>query len=859
MSDIVSVSSPVTGDEEKSLGFEAGRYAFQADGAVVGQMGNTQVLVTATANKRVREGIEFFPLTVDVEERSYAAGKIPGSFFRREGRASEQAILTCRLTDRPLRPSFPDGFRNDVHVVATVLSADQENPYDVLTINAASAALCISGIPFDGPLGAVRVAYSTEGEWIPHPTYQEGEASTFEMVVAGRITDDGEVAVMMVEAGGTENAWDYYEDGAPKVNESVIAGGLDASKTWIREAIEVQRRLIAAAGVKPPIDFDVQVDYSPEVRAAVEEVGRDKLTDTQKIADKAARSAAEDEAKAEIRAALADRFADLDGADKQVGNAIRALTKEIVRSRIVNDGVRIDGRGVTDIRQLSAEVGMVAMAHGSGLFQRGETQVLNVTTLGTGRMDQMIDGIDPTTRKRYMHHYNFPPFSTGEAGFMRGPKRREIGHGALAERALLPVVPKMDEFPYTIRLVSEALSSNGSTSMASVCGSSLSMMDAGVPIKAAVGGIAMGLVHHEGKYTTLTDILGAEDAFGDMDFKVAGTEDFVTALQLDTKISGIPADVLAAALEQAYEARMKVLEVMSEAISEPREDVGPTAPKIVSFEIPADKIGEVIGPKGKVIKAIQEDTGAEINVDDDGMVGVVSVASADRDAVDEAERQIRLILDPPQAEVGAVYMGRVVNITSFGAFVNLMPGRDGLLHISKIGGKRRIDKVEDELNLGDEIEVRVDDIDPQGKISLTPTGDDDGGSDDSGSDDSDSSEDSRDSDDDRGSRGGRDGGRSRDRGDSDDDRGSRGGRDRDRDRDRGRSRDRGGRDRGGRDGDSDNGDGGKRTEMSFEEDFRKELEAEVGDLGPAQPARRPGRGGGGRGGGGGGRGGRRRR
>ena len=532
--------------------------------------------------------------------------------------------------------------------MGTVLSADQENPYDVLALNAASAALCISGIPFEGPIGAVRIAYSADGTWIPHSTYQEGDASTFEMVVAGRMLDDGDVAVMMVEAGGTPAAWDLYEGGAPKVDEAAIADGLNASKQWIREAIELQRRLIAGAGVKSPIAFEPQVDYSDEIFSAVEEVGGADLAAAQQIADKAERGAAEEAARTKVLEQLSGRFDDVDNAEKQIKAAVRSLTKQIVRKRIVEEGVRIDGRATTDIRQLSAEVAILPVAHGSGLFQRGETQVLNIATLGTQRMDQMIDGIDPVDRKRYLHHYNFPPFSTGETGFMRGPKRREIGHGALAEKALIPVIPAFEDWPYTMRLVSEVLSSNGSTSMASVCSSSLSLMDAGVPIKAPVAGIAMGLVFAEGKYTTLTDILGAEDAFGDMDFKVAGTSDFVTALQLDTKIDGIPADVLAAALNQARDARMQILDVMTGAISEPRDDVGDTAPKIVSFEIPIDKIGDVIGPKGKVINTIQAETGAEISVDDDGAVGVVSIASSNKLEVEEAERQIRP--DPRSAQ-----------------------------------------------------------------------------------------------------------------------------------------------------------------------------------------------------------------
>ena len=721
MAEAISVSSAI-GAEEKVLSLETGVLAGQANGAVVVTIGRTKVLVTATSNKNIRPGTDFFPLTVDFEERNYAAGKIPGSFFRREGRASETAILACRLTDRPLRPLFPEGFRNDVHIVATVLGADQENPYDVPAINAASAALCISDIPFQGPLGCVRIAYDQNGEWISLPTYEEGEESTFEMVVAGRLLDDGDVAVMMVEAGGTPESWKYYEEGAPKVDEGVLAAGLEFAKGPIKDAISLQSELVQAAGAKETMEVEVAVDYSEEIFAAVEEKGADLIAESQKIADKSARGEAEALAVSKIKEDLSETFDDED-AEKQIGAAIRSLTKSIVRKRIVEEGLRIDGRTPADLRPVSSDVGMIPTAHGSGLFQRGETQVLNITTLGTKRMDQMIDGIDPITRKRYMHHYNFPPFSTGEAGFMRGPKRREIGHGALAERALLPVIPSEEEWPYTLRLVSEVMSSNGSSSMASVCSSSLSLMDAGVPIKAPVAGIAMGLVYAEGKYTALTDILGAEDAFGDMDFKVAGTSDFITALQLDTKIDGIPAEVLAAALNQAKEARLAILDVMKAAISEPRDDVSDVAPKIISFEIPLDKIGEVIGPKGKVINAMQQETGAEIIVDDDGIVGTVAIAGTDRDAVYEAERQINLILDPPTADVGETYAGKVVNITNFGAFVNILPGRDGLLHISKIGGNKRINKVEDVLELGQEVEVRVEDIDPNGKISLVPVDD----------------------------------------------------------------------------------------------------------------------------------------
>ena len=721
MADAITVSGAI-GAEDKIMKLETGVLASLANGAVVVSVGKTTVLVTATANKSAKPGTDFFPLTVDFEERSYAAGKIPGSFFRREGRASESAILACRLTDRPLRPLFPDGFRNDVHIVATILGADQENPYDVPAINAASAALCISDIPFQGPLGCVRIAFDQDGEWISHPTYEEGELSTFEMVVAGRLLENGDVAVMMVEAGGTENAWSYYETGAPKVDEKVLAAGLEFAKEPIKQAIALQEKLIESAGEISKMEVTLAVDYSEEIMEAVKEVGSGLLAESQTIADKTQRAEAESQAASSVLEEVLKRFDEEDNAETQIKAAIRSLTKELVRKRIVEEGLRIDGRTPVDLRKLSSDVGILPTAHGSGLFQRGETQVLNITTLGTKRMDQMIDGIDPITRKRYMHHYNFPPFSTGEPGFMRGPKRREIGHGALAERALLPVIPSEEEWPYTLRLVSDVMSSNGSTSMASVCSSTLSLMDAGVPIKAPVAGIAMGLVFSEGKYITLTDILGAEDAYGDMDFKVAGTSDVITALQLDTKIEGIPADVLASALDQAKDARMEILNVMNAAIAEPRDDVRDVAPKIISFEIPMDKIGEVIGPKGKVINAIQQETGAEVIVDDDGVMGSVSIAGTDRDAVYEAQRQINLILDPPTADVGGVYDGKVVNITNFGAFVNILPGRDGLLHISKIGGGKRIKRVEDVLDLGQEIEVKVEDIDPNGKISLVLTG-----------------------------------------------------------------------------------------------------------------------------------------
>ena len=733
----IRVAGPINA-AGKIMSFETGRLAPLANGAVVVQIGDTTLLSTVVTSKP-REGIDFFPLTVDVEERMYAAGKIPGSFFRREGRPGEQAVLTCRLTDRPLRPSFPEGFRNEVQVIATILGADLENPHDVASINGASAALMVSGIPFNGPIGAVRLAHH-DGEWIAHPTYQEGDESTFEIVVAGRVLADGDFAIMMDEAAGTEATWRLYEEGAPKVTEDVIVGGLEEAKRWIRAAVDLQLELVhgvqEAHGPIEPINYEPQVDYSPDVFDAVADEARSATTEAMQIADKTARNRRLDEIEDVALATLQGNesapgpFA---GREVELRRAFRSLQKQVVRRRIVDDGVRIDGRTPTDLRAISADVGLIPTAHGAGLFQRGETQVLTVATLGMPRMEQMLDTIGIDERKRYMHHYNFPPFSTGETGRVGAPRRREIGHGALAERALVPVLPSEQEWPYTIRVVSDVLASNGSTSMASVCGSTLSLMDAGVPIKSPVAGIAMGLVYHDGKYVPLTDILGAEDAFGDMDFKVAGTRDFVKALQLDTKIAGLPAEVLAQALRQAHEVRVKILDVMSTAIAEPRADVRGTAPKIVTFQVPIDKIGEIIGPKGKVINMIVQETGADISVNDDTGVGIVTIGSKESSAVAAARERIDLIINPPTANVGEEYTGKVVNITKFGAFVNVLPGRDGLLHISKLGGGRRIDRVEDVLSLGDEVTVRVDDVDPAGKLSLSLVGDEspDGG--DSGS------------------------------------------------------------------------------------------------------------------------------
>ena len=723
MAEAIRVSGPVSGTD-KSLSFETGKFAQQSQGAVLASIGRTTVLATANAAKEVRPGTDFFPLTIDVEERAYAAGKVPGSFFRREGRPTEDAILTCRLTDRPLRPAFPEGFRNETQVVLTVMGADMANPHDVLSINAASASLMISGIPFDGPIGAVRIAHSQSGEWIPHPTYEEGEASTFELVVAGRQLDNGDVAIMMVEAGGTAKSFEYYEAGAPKVDEKVLAGGLEACKVWIKESIALQRQLVASViatqGPIVPMTYTPQLDYTQDVFDAVAAIAADGVAKAITISAKAERNAATDAASAQAIEKLCGEGSEFAGREREVKEAVRSLTKKAVRKRIVDDGLRIDGRGPRDLRPVSSEVTVLPTAHGTGLFQRGETQVLNVVTMAMPRMNQLMDTLSPETHKYFLFHYNMAPWANGETGRVGTPKRREIGHGALAARALLPVLPSQEEFSYTLRLVAEVLASNGSTSMASVCSGSLALMDAGVPVKAAVAGIAMGLVYAEGKYTTLTDILGAEDAFGDMDFKVAGTSEFITALQLDTKIEGIPADVLAAALDQAKEARTEILANMNACIAQPRAEVAATAPKIISITIPMDKIGEVIGPKGKVINTIQQETGADIAVDDDGSVGIVTIGAVEASKMEEAKARILAIVDPPKADVGATYMGRVVNVTKFGAFVNILPGRDGLVHISKLGKGKRINNVEDVLTLGQEIEVIVEEIDEKGKVSLTP-------------------------------------------------------------------------------------------------------------------------------------------
>ncbi|RVW09756.1 polyribonucleotide nucleotidyltransferase [Prescottella agglutinans] len=709
----------------RTIRFETGRLAQQAAGSVVAYLDDETMLLSATtASKQPKEHFDFFPLTVDVEERMYAAGRIPGSFFRREGRPSTDAILTCRLIDRPLRPSFVDGLRNEIQVVVTVLSLDPKDLYDVVAINAASASTQIAGLPFSGPVGGVRVALITseenkKGQWVAFPTVEQLEGAVFDMVVAGRVVESGDVAIMMVEAEATENVISLIDGGAQAPTEAIVAEGLEAAKPFIASLCAAQQAL-AEKAAKPTGEYPLFPAYQDDVYAAVEAAATEKLTAALSIAGKQERDDKTDEVKVEVLEQVGPQF---EGREKEIGAAFRSLTKKLVRQRILRDQFRIDGRGITDIRSLSAEVAVIPRAHGSALFERGETQIMGVTTLDMVKMAQQIDSLGPETSKRYMHHYNFPPYSTGETGRVGSPKRREIGHGALAERALVPVLPSQEEFPYAIRQVSEALGSNGSTSMGSVCASTLSLLNAGVPLKAPVAGIAMGLVSDEvdgeTRYVALTDILGAEDAFGDMDFKVAGTKNFVTALQLDTKLDGIPSQVLAGALSQAHDARTTILEVMAEAIESP-DEMSPYAPRITTIKVPVDKIGEVIGPKGKMINSITEETGANISIEDDG---TVYVGAADGPSAQAAIDKINAIANPQLPKVGERFLGTVVKTTAFGAFVSLLPGRDGLVHISKLGNGKRIAKVEDVVNVGTKIRVEIADIDNRGKISLIPVED----------------------------------------------------------------------------------------------------------------------------------------
>jgi polyribonucleotide nucleotidyltransferase len=720
MSDITTVETVIDNGRfgTRTVRFETGLLARQAAGSVAAYLDDDTMLLSATtAGKHPKDQFDFFPLTIDVEERMYAAGRIPGSFFRREGRPSEDAILTCRLIDRPLRPLFKKGLRNEVQVVITVLALNPDTPYDVLAINAASASTQISGLPFTGPVGATRVAL-IDGQWVGFPTHSQLEEAVFDMVIAGRIAGD-DVAITMVEAESTNATWDLVQSGVQAPTEEIVAQGIEASKVFIRQLAQAQIDL-AAKAAKEVQEFPVFLDYQDDVYEAVEKVASAPLAEALTIVSKADREDRESEIKADVLDQLGPEF---EGREKEIGAALRAVTKKLVRERVLRDQVRIDGRGLADIRELSAEVGVVPRVHGSALFQRGETQIMGITTLNMLDLEQKLDTLSPETTRRYMHNYNFPPFSTGETGRVGSPKRREIGHGALAGRALEPVLPPREEFPYAIRQVSEALGSNGSTSMGSVCASTLGLLNAGVPLRAPVAGIAMGLISGEvdGKtqYVTLTDILGAEDAYGDMDFKVAGTREFVTALQLDTKLDGIPADVLAGALTQARDARFTILDVMAEAISEP-DEMSPFAPRIITVKIPVDKIGEVIGPKGKMINQIQDDTGAKISLEDDG---TVYIGADNGDAAEAARSAINAIANPTMPEVGERYLGTVVKTVDFGAFISLLPGKDGLLHISKLrelNGGQRVNNVEDVVSVGQKIQVEIAEVGDRGKLSLVP-------------------------------------------------------------------------------------------------------------------------------------------
>lgn len=713
----------------RTIRFEAGRLAQQAQGAVAAYLDDDTMLLSATSvGKNPREGFDFFPLTVDVEERSYAAGKIPGSFFRREGRPSTEAILVCRLIDRPLRPSFVDGIRNEVQIVVTILSIAPDEFYDALAINAASASTQLSGLPFSGPIAGVRMAL-IEGQWVAFPKHSQLENAVFDIIVAGRVVGD-DVAIMMVEAEATEGSWNLIAQGHQKPNEAVVAEGLEASKPFIRQLVEAQQK-IADKVAKETQDYPLFSAHSTEVYNAVDAFAATELAEVYQVADKLTRQERDDALKARVKEDIAKKVESGDlpeSANGEVSAAYKSVTKRIMRHRVLTEGIRIDGRTPEQIRGLDAEVEVIPRVHGSALFQRGETQILGVTTLNMLKLEQQIDSLSPVTSKRYMHHYNFPPYSTGETGRVGSPKRREIGHGFLAERALVPVLPSREEFPYAIRQVSEAMSSNGSTSMGSVCASTLSMLNAGVPLRAAVAGIAMGLisdeVNGEMRYSALTDILGAEDALGDMDFKVAGTSDYITAIQLDTKLDGIPAQVLAQALEQAREARLKILEVMNAAISEP-DEMAPTAPRVISVQIPADKIGELIGPKGKTINAIQDETGAQISIEEDG---TVYIGATDQEMADDARARVNAIANPVNPEIGEQYLGTVVKLATFGAFISLVPGKDGLLHISevrKLAGGKRVEDVEDVLSVGQRIQVEITKIDDRGKLSLSPVPADD--------------------------------------------------------------------------------------------------------------------------------------
>ena len=722
-SDIVAAEAIIDNGRfgKRVVRFETGRLAKQAAGSALAYLDDSTIVLSATTvGKNPKDQFDFFPLTVDVEERQYAAGRIPGSFFRREGRAGTEAILAARLIDRPLRPGFVKGLRNEVQVVETVLTIDPDDAYDVLAINAASMSTQIAGLPFTGPIGGTRLAL-IDGQWVAFPRWSELERSVFNIVVAGRIVtkEDGseDVAIMMVEAGGGKNEWELIQAGATAPTEDVVADGLEAAKPFIKALCEAQIK-VAEKASKETADFPLFLDYTDEEYAAVEEYAAEKVAQALLTEGKLARDEAVDAVKEEMLEALAERFPE---SEKALKAAFRSLEKATIRNRTLREEIRMDGRTPRQIRSLSAEVEVLPRVHGSALFQRGETQILGVTTLAMLRMEQQIDNLSPINSKRYMHQYNFPPFSTGEVGRVGSPKRREIGHGDLAERALVPVLPSREDFPYAIRQVSETMGSNGSSSMGSVCASTLSLLQAGVPLRAPVAGIAMGLmtgeVDGQFKAVTLTDILGAEDGFGDMDFKVAGTRDFITALQLDTKLDGIDSQVLRAALAQARDARLAILDLINQAIDGP-DEMSPNAPRIITVKVPVDKIGEVIGPKGKMINQIQDETGADVTIEDDG---TVYIASSDGASAEAARTMVNQIANPQMPEVGERFVGTVVKTTSFGAFVSLTPGKDGLLHISQVrrlvGGKR-IDSVDDVLQVGQQVEVEINEIGDRGKLSL---------------------------------------------------------------------------------------------------------------------------------------------
>ena len=722
-SDIIAAEAIIDNGRfgKRTVRFETGRLAKQAAGSALAYLDDsTTVLSATTVGKNPKDQFDFFPLTVDVEERQYAAGRIPGSFFRREGRAGTEAILAARLIDRPLRPGFVKGLRNEVQVVETVLTIDPDDAYDVLAINAASMSTQIAGLPFTGPIGGTRLAL-IDGQWVAFPRWSELERSVFNIVVAGRIVtkEDGseDVAIMMVEAGGGKNEWELIQAGATAPTEDVVADGLEAAKPFIKALCEAQIK-VAEKASKETADFPLFLDYTDEEYAAVEEYAAEKVAQALLTEGKLARDQAVDAVKEEMLGALAERFPE---SEKALKAAFRSLEKATIRNRTLREEIRMDGRTPRQIRSLSAEVEVLPRVHGSALFQRGETQILGITTLAMLRMEQQIDNLSPVNSKRYMHQYNFAPFSTGEVGRVGSPKRREIGHGDLAERALVPVLPSREDFPYAIRQVSETMGSNGSSSMGSVCASTLSLLQAGVPLRAPVAGIAMGLmtgeVDGQFKAVTLTDILGAEDGFGDMDFKVAGTRDFITALQLDTKLDGIDSQVLRAALAQARDARLAILDLINQAIDGP-DEMSPNAPRIITVKVPVDKIGEVIGPKGKMINQIQDETGADVTIEDDG---TVYIASSDGASAEAARTMVNQIANPQMPEVGERFVGTVVKTTSFGAFVSLTPGKDGLLHISQVrrlvGGKR-IDSVDDVLQVGQQVEVEINEIGDRGKLSL---------------------------------------------------------------------------------------------------------------------------------------------